>query len=107
MRAIQVSIVATLLSIPLDGPAAAGDESPPKGRPSAPAAAEKCGHGVKRAICTRCNPKLEAVFKAKGDWCAEHSVPESRVAHGYARISRPLRLVVGRSWQVGKLGGYE
>ncbi len=49
-----------------------------------PAAAEKapakCEHGVKKAICTRCNPKLAAVFKAKGDWCAEHDRPESQCA---------------------------
>lgn len=41
---------------------------------------EKCEHGVKKSICTRCNPKLEAVFKAKGDWCGEHGVPESQCA---------------------------
>lgn len=34
-------------------------------------------HGVLEAICTRCNPKLAAVFQAKGDWCAEHGFPES------------------------------
>jgi hypothetical protein len=48
----------------------------------APAAAQveaaKCEHGVKASICARCNPKLEAVYKAKGDWCAEHSRPESQ-----------------------------
>lgn len=42
------------------------------------AAVEKCAHGVKQSICARCNPKLEAVFKAKGDWCAEHTRPESQ-----------------------------
>ncbi|HZL84350.1 MAG TPA: efflux RND transporter periplasmic adaptor subunit [Candidatus Krumholzibacteria bacterium] len=37
-----------------------------------------CGeHGVLEAVCTKCNPKLVAVFKAKGDWCAEHEFPES------------------------------
>jgi hypothetical protein len=40
---------------------------------------EKCDqHGVKKTICARCNAKLEKVFKAKGDWCAEHSRPESQ-----------------------------
>lgn len=52
----------------------AGSEA---GRP-AEAAAEKCEHGIKRSICARCNPKLEAVFKAKTDWCAEHTRPESQ-----------------------------
>ncbi len=34
-------------------------------------------HGVPEAICTKCNPKLIPVFKAKGDWCEEHGFPES------------------------------
>ena len=52
-------------------PAAAGEAAKP---------AEKCEHGVKKSLCTRCNPKLAAVFKAKGDWCAEHQRPESQCA---------------------------
>lgn len=39
-----------------------------------------CEHGVKPSLCARCNPKLEAVYKAKGDWCAEHARPESQCA---------------------------
>lgn len=35
-------------------------------------------HGVKKSLCARCNPKLAAVFKAKGDWCQEHDRPESQ-----------------------------
>jgi hypothetical protein len=46
--------------------------------PAAGAVAAKCEHGVKQSICARCNAKLEAVFKAKNDWCAEHSRPESQ-----------------------------
>lgn len=34
-------------------------------------------HGVLEAVCTKCNPALIAVFKAKGDWCEEHKFPES------------------------------
>ena len=34
-------------------------------------------HGVLEAVCTKCNPKLIPIFKAKGDWCAEHEFPES------------------------------
>jgi hypothetical protein len=41
-------------------------------------AAARCEHGVKKTLCTRCNPKLAAVFKAKGDWCAEHERAESQ-----------------------------
>ncbi len=34
-------------------------------------------HGVLESVCPRCNPRLAAVFQAKGDWCAEHGFPES------------------------------
>jgi len=34
-------------------------------------------HGVTEAVCTRCNPKLIAIFKDQGDWCEEHEFPES------------------------------
>ena len=34
-------------------------------------------HGVLEAVCTKCNPKLIPVFKAKNDWCVEHDFPES------------------------------
>ena len=34
-------------------------------------------HGVLEAVCTKCNPSLIPVFKAKGDWCDEHGYPES------------------------------
>lgn len=40
--------------------------------------ADMCAeHGVLEALCTKCNPKLAAVFQAKGDWCPEHGFPES------------------------------
>lgn len=45
---------------------------------STPAAQGMCGeHGVPEALCTKCNPGLAQVFKAKGDWCEEHGFPES------------------------------
>ena len=34
-------------------------------------------HGVPHELCTKCNPALAQVFKAKGDWCHEHEFPES------------------------------
>jgi len=34
-------------------------------------------HGVLMAICTKHNPKLVPVFKAKGDYCEEHGFPMS------------------------------
>jgi hypothetical protein len=45
---------------------------------SSEAKQEKCEHGVQKSLCARCNPKLAAVYKAKGDWCAEHERPESQ-----------------------------
>lgn len=36
-----------------------------------------CEHGVLEAICPKCHPTVEAVFRAKGDWCEEHGFPES------------------------------
>lgn len=78
MRSIVIVSLAALVCLAA-APALAGDG--PTAAPAAEAdAAAKCPHGVKQTVCTRCNPKLEAVFKAKGDWCAEHSVPESQCA---------------------------
>src|SRR5829696_3288100 len=34
-------------------------------------------HGILEAICTKCNPRLIPIFKAKGDWCQSHDFPES------------------------------
>jgi hypothetical protein len=57
------------------------EKSPPaKPNPDDARAGDKCDHGVKKTICTRCNPKLKPVFKAKNDWCAEHDRPESQCA---------------------------
>ncbi|MHC4108211.1 MAG: hypothetical protein ACYSTY_09035 [Planctomycetota bacterium] len=36
------------------------------------------GHDVAEALCTRCNPVLITAFKAEGDWCAAHGLPESQ-----------------------------
>ena len=45
---------------------------------AAPMAADMCPeHGVLEAICTKCHPKLIAIFKAKGDYCEEHGFPMS------------------------------
>lgn len=61
--------------------ALAAEPPPEKSKPAkTEASAEKCEHGVKKTICTRCNPKLEAVYKAKGDWCGDHGRPESQCA---------------------------
>ncbi|HZM00312.1 MAG TPA: efflux RND transporter periplasmic adaptor subunit [Planctomycetota bacterium] len=58
------------------------------GAPAAPATAERSReapaadafcveHGVLEAVCTRCNPRLAAIFQERGDWCTEHEYPES------------------------------
>jgi hypothetical protein len=75
---IAVSVVIALAS-----PPAFAGESQPAATPASttPAQAtrqEKCEHGVQKSICARCNPKLAAVYKAKGDWCSEHERPESQ-----------------------------
>jgi hypothetical protein len=73
MRSI-VSAFVLALSALVAAPAPAARSEP--SRQAAPA--ERCEHGVKKSICARCNPKLEAVYKAKGDWCSEHARPESQ-----------------------------
>jgi hypothetical protein len=35
-------------------------------------------HGVPEDVCARCNVKLVADFKAKGDWCQDHERPDSQ-----------------------------
>ena len=85
MHSIRRCSFVFALILGLSAPAIA---NPPKkenaGKADKPAAAaaakDKCEHGVGKTICARCNPKLAAVYKAKGDWCAEHSRPESQCA---------------------------
>jgi hypothetical protein len=60
--------------------APAGSAAAPKG--------ERCEHGVAKALCARCNPKLAAVYKAKGDWCAEHERPESQCALCHPELAK-------------------
>jgi len=53
-----------------------------------------CGeHQVPESECTRCNPALEAAFKATDDWCEEHSIPESQCkkCNPDLKIERPPR----------------
>lgn len=63
-----------------DGPAKTAEPSrqAPAGRQETARAEGVCReHGVLEALCTKCNPKLAVVFRAKGDWCEEHGFPES------------------------------
>ncbi len=50
-------------------------------QPSLIAERGHCGtHNVAEALCTTCSPALIMAFKAEGDWCAEHGLPESQCA---------------------------
>jgi hypothetical protein len=84
MRSIVFAVACVAVST-IAAPTSAGE-------PAAPAAttatAEKCEHGVKKTVCTRCNPKLIPVFKAKGDWCGEHGVPESQCAKCNPKLAK-------------------
>lgn len=77
MRSFRVLAVLSLLSVSLP---ALADEAPSQAKPPATGEAAKatCEHGVQKTLCTRCNPKLAAVYKAKGDWCEEHHRAESQ-----------------------------
>lgn len=35
-------------------------------------------HQVQKSLDTKCNPALIPAFKASGDWCKEHDLPESQ-----------------------------
>ena len=71
-----------LAALILAGALASCQEEPPSGTAEKKATQAVEGamcaeHGVLEAVCTKCNPRLAAVFQAKGDWCAEHGFPES------------------------------
>ena len=84
IRIVFIAVVLALAGI------SAHAEDPAQSAKSAAAgrALEKCEHGVKKSICTRCNPKLEAVFKAKNDWCPEHARPESQCVICHPDLAR-------------------
>lgn len=52
------------------------DEKPASTR-SAKTTSSECEHGLTPEVCPKCTPALAAVYRAKGDWCAEHGFPES------------------------------
>ncbi len=80
--------VSLAIASPVSGadPAAAKQAAPVPAAQAAPMVT--CEHGVKKSLCTRCNPKLEAVFKAKGDWCGQHGVPESQCVKCNPRLAK-------------------
>ena len=56
------------------------------------------------SVCVQCHPDLAAAYKAKGDWCAEHGLPDSQcfkhhpelkekfIAEFKAKTNRPFTL---------------
>lgn len=36
------------------------------------------GHDVAEALCVKCRPFMKTAFVAMGDWCDEHTTPESQ-----------------------------
>ena len=93
---MRTTPLALLLSVSLALPAFAA--SPTKGKADAvhgpkgakPGSYEDwCGeHGVPESLDTRCNPKLAAVYKAKGDWCAEHDRPETQCVPCHPELAK-------------------
>lgn len=77
---VAVSVALSLIAVPA---ARAADPAP-----ASAAKPERCEHGVKKALCARCNPKLISVFKANGDWCNEHGVPESQCAKCNPKLAK-------------------
>ncbi len=84
IRILLFVVVVAFAVMPVRAEDAAGSEK----SPAAEAAVGICEHGVKKSICARCNPKLEAVFKAKNDWCAEHTRPESQCVICHPELSQ-------------------
>ena len=77
IRVVGLLLLLALTSCKTDVERTASAQASASASPSA-AAPDFCPeHGVPKAVCTKCNPKLAAVFKAKGDWCNEHGFPES------------------------------
>jgi cobalt-zinc-cadmium efflux system membrane fusion protein len=76
---VLVFIIIFILPL-LIAAAGRGDTPSPPSSPAITAASDAAmcpEHGVLEAVCTKCNPRLAAVFQAKGDWCREHGFPES------------------------------
>lgn len=74
-----VAVLATVPALPVLASEPTKAESPK---------ADRCEHGVKKTLCTRCNPKLVPVFKAKGDWCGEHQVAESQCVKCHPELAK-------------------
>lgn len=67
-----------LVSLALSSCATTNAKSSPNTIPVAANPSDRCVHGVACETCVKCHPELAARFKAAGDWCPEHGVPESQ-----------------------------
>jgi hypothetical protein len=88
MRLAGFALVLAVLLGPALAPSSSTRAAEPAPPAAAPERAPRCEHGVKATICTRCNPKLAPVFKAKGDWCPEHDRPESQCVLCNRRLAK-------------------
>ncbi len=71
-------VVAVTLLVALGGCERGGSKGDSAQTSASASAKNMCSeHGIPKALCTKCNPALAQVFKAKGDWCEEHGFPES------------------------------
>lgn len=78
----RVSVAFLLVVVSAGSATACHDPAVPERTPgsqaaTAPGDAMCAEHGVLEAVCTKCNPALIPVFRARGDWCEEHGFPES------------------------------
>ena len=77
-RTLWLGGMGLLLALPGMGCESASDATSTNPAPVAAADLALCPeHGVLESVCTKCNPALIPVFKAKGDWCDAHGFPES------------------------------
>lgn len=52
-------------------------------------------HGVPESMCVKCNPNLVSLFKERGDWCAGHDLPESLCPLCHKELAEAG---IGRDW---------
>lgn len=77
---MRAHLLLVMLALVLAPACKSKDDKPTKKAESKGAVTEgaMCAdHGVLEAICTKHNPKLIPIFKAKGDYCEEHGFPLS------------------------------
>lgn len=77
IRALSCALIGVLFAAPACSSREAQPEKKKEARGPAAEGAMCAEHGVLEAICTKCNPKLIPIFRAKGDYCEEHGFPLS------------------------------